>query len=1703
MKKILSVSVAVFLLAACIVGIFSVGADATATPVPTVIYTAGDYTEDDYAHFGTVDLALVKANESNRKWKADDVLEIRFDGTFVAGGHNGILFSATTIWREDNTKLPIVIRGRDKASSVIDFDNAGGFYACANDYTFTNCSLMIGNDGTQFFAGSGNVVFDDCNLSVTTSSRVEIQDKTKQAQLIELAKDVTESVCTENDVDVIPALEAWENVIGDSTSPFYDEELGYTLRAMASTGTLYGDWTHDGDVGGGQYLNACIVFEVLTARSCVGNTFVPDYTLRSGTWTQLQELAHKTVVSVYGEDYFENPVPVGDDGKFNVLFPGSSTCYYFADELASLGYHAGLDMKVVNPYISSLRIKAQWTDYIEPGNAGYAERIWIDSGEGAILTSKGSQTLQEIIPRDTWDAVFIYAGTSGFDDYYSQFTEDYLSEVQYPEYLELLIADQAYAKNTYEFLRENCTGARMLWYSAPVGPVGAFGSTTELKGYLFADNCYDGVYAGWNEAALANVSSSLTIGNNVQYICPKNKPSIHVAASGYLLGETSTALTDTTAKSVKFISSGMDGVPEVLPVNTSATLIVDGENAAVYNVASKLGGSPCDSAVWLRKGSVNRMTGDNYVDSASDGPIEQFYGDMTLKITGGNLSGSLEATWDSAVCGDLTIYVSPDDNPITGITMIRGGFGNGNKQGGFTGDVTTTIKNVDVSGSAHLGGGTGDVVNTIENSSFGGYFIGARIAGPKSITNTLTNVSFAGADAGYDASFLGTYGTMVYGDVTNTLTGVFFPTKLFCGNLSGIVQGTVTNNLTDCTVKGSYYGANRRSVIRGSVINNLTGGEYGRGNGTTFHNAYMGFESASSRTDTVGGVLQNTLDGVTFYGSFVYGGHYYGGFAANANEPYRIVNTVKNITAQRFVGSSANSDLTDGKVKTVIQGTNDVDNFYAISNARTVLGGETRLQGSVSGGLYMSANSGTVTTQKNYVEAGANQAVCYGGNNIGGTVTNLTNYIQGGTVTSFYGGNRDGGTVTNLTNYVQGGTVTTFYGANNKGTQTGSVTNHIQSGNVTTFYGANYAGILSGDVSTTTEGTATVTDYYGGTETGTLLGDVENTFLSGAISTFYGANNSGIIGKNDDASTADVNEFVKGSVVNYLYGSGVATFRGGSYKGTVTGDVTNVFGHETDSSKSAIFQTNKGYVGGNYEAGTIGGTLTNYHNNTKIMATFYGGMRKGTVGSIVNYFRDGFSFGTAKTTVFLGSNSTGTIKENITNYFEGGTFPSNCTVYCGTAGAGAVFDNSVSVEYRIKNVFTGGTFHTVYEGSKAAASTPIVTELRGGTFCGNLLDARSESKLTVTPTSEKALYLKTAVSADSVIGGDYKILLGADASLTAAFATGDIKIEQAESWKKQIYATFPEGNVANITVTTAEDAAGAFFLDTKEQSVVSVKGGMELGGVTMIITDRVAVRALFDKESVEAYDDFTFTFVMDGKLLASGSKKDLAPWSDGKREYYSIVLAKVGANDFTKDVVIGESDAIWDAGFTIEGLAVIAETAWAGNEKGVALAKALQNFSSIVNTPSEDLPHDLTPDLTLLNGFKASGSTDPEADFKVTGKGLVMTSAVGIRLYGTATQAVSAETVTVKVNGVDVTDKAVFLAGTGAGEYTVDLYVNAKNMSTELKIEITEKASGKTALSLTDRVDAIAAAYPETHENYDMAQQLLVYIQAAVAYSAS
>ena len=102
-------------------------------------------------------------------------------------------------------------------------------------------------------------------------------------------KAVSQTLCQENGVDMIPCGDAWQIARANP-------KVGDTMTKT--------DLFHDGDVGGGQYLNACVWFEVLTGKSCVGNTWRPaDYKLAEEKVVALQQAAHEAVAAVYGADY--------------------------------------------------------------------------------------------------------------------------------------------------------------------------------------------------------------------------------------------------------------------------------------------------------------------------------------------------------------------------------------------------------------------------------------------------------------------------------------------------------------------------------------------------------------------------------------------------------------------------------------------------------------------------------------------------------------------------------------------------------------------------------------------------------------------------------------------------------------------------------------------------------------------------------------------------------------------------------------------------------------------------------------------------------------------------------------------------------------------------------------------------------------------------------------------------------------------------------------------------------------------------------------------------------------------------------------------------------------------------------------------------------------------------------------------------------
>ncbi len=124
----------------------------------------------------------------------------------------------------------------------------------------------------------------------------------KQQLIADNLHNVDIAICKEQNLERVCCGDAWQIV---------RNEHGYDkLCARIGKGENHeGDNGHDGDWGGGQYLNACVWFEVITGQSCIGNSYRPKYiaggadlSLSEDTIAMLQECAHKAVAQMNAEN---------------------------------------------------------------------------------------------------------------------------------------------------------------------------------------------------------------------------------------------------------------------------------------------------------------------------------------------------------------------------------------------------------------------------------------------------------------------------------------------------------------------------------------------------------------------------------------------------------------------------------------------------------------------------------------------------------------------------------------------------------------------------------------------------------------------------------------------------------------------------------------------------------------------------------------------------------------------------------------------------------------------------------------------------------------------------------------------------------------------------------------------------------------------------------------------------------------------------------------------------------------------------------------------------------------------------------------------------------------------------------------------------------------------------------------------------------
>lgn len=821
LKKLISFILALALVLSCAPHMLplakAVTTDTEPEGTPTVLYCVTDLGAEGSVIVDSLDEAFSKIEAKNKQWKAGDSVEIRIKGEDHTGGHqDGLLFGQTTIWREDGTKLPITIRGVDTTlpnDAYIYLDSAGGWYACANDYTFINLTLPIGDQETLFYAGSGNITLIDVSFNKLSGGTATVEEQTAK---YEVYKYVAQKVANdaENliipDVSILPIGDAWQ------LARERDRDIGEGLMGMY--GTYYGDGKHDGDTGGGQYLNACIYYEVMTGLSCLGNTWRPDYELSEEMITFLQNVAHDTVVATYGEDHYKDSWTdiAGNDNEFNILILGSSNCAYLTDELHALCEAAGIKSRVYHAYYSGVPITTQW-NWIENDNGNYL----LHKFENGVKVDIDNQKITDFLMDHQWDTITIYQSTNVISKYAND-----------EEGLALAYETCRYADDFYNYMYNYENGAhqdaKYYWYQVAAASVGAASMKSDTAGKIYADNCTQAAYEGWDELEPGEkVQSSITFGYDTVY---RNTSNGAVAAVGYMDTAPETPYTDETARDAQYMeAAGYDNVADIRPADVEASIIIDGEYAYVYKTLAKQGYAPSSGSVILKQGTTPYI----YGAQAPTGSTAPYYGDINLEYYGGTMD-----TWRGIygnVTGDVTVIL--DGVTVTNVMVTV--------QAGYTvdGDMLFDIRDGSIESRIYTAGNgsTADpaVYSTVTGTvtfRWGGGYIKEIYHGRRSIIGNFVNEFYVNPDAEIPAStdktfaLAGVSSCTIEGEVRNNFIGAV-PASV-TGKISNFAGSSGTISKLVNTVKADEAGnAPSFTAYNGGaateIVNNIEAGTFG------------------------------------------------------------------------------------------------------------------------------------------------------------------------------------------------------------------------------------------------------------------------------------------------------------------------------------------------------------------------------------------------------------------------------------------------------------------------------------------------------------------------------------------------------------------------------------------------------------------------------------------------------------------------------------------------------------------------------------------------------------------------------------------------------------------------------------------------------------------------------------------------------------
>ena len=134
----------------------------------------------------------------------------------------------------------------------------------------------------------------------------KVETVQQRQDIARVSQDVSQRIAEKYGMTVVPTATAWE-AVRDNGVVLEDERFpgDFSLTSRFMAGGVYSfDKYHDGDIGGGQYLNACVWYETLTGLSCKENKFLPSYDLDGTLYSLsgkkiklLQKTAHNAVAN--------------------------------------------------------------------------------------------------------------------------------------------------------------------------------------------------------------------------------------------------------------------------------------------------------------------------------------------------------------------------------------------------------------------------------------------------------------------------------------------------------------------------------------------------------------------------------------------------------------------------------------------------------------------------------------------------------------------------------------------------------------------------------------------------------------------------------------------------------------------------------------------------------------------------------------------------------------------------------------------------------------------------------------------------------------------------------------------------------------------------------------------------------------------------------------------------------------------------------------------------------------------------------------------------------------------------------------------------------------------------------------------------------------------------------------------------------------